>query len=154
MIIFTFQMRHICRCWPGLSVVTYIYLSRFIYLKFYITSMLVTYTIFLAILLERGSACPYYFAHTLNELTENCVASSFITHTDLAPRLSQRGKLVQLQGLRNCFASAIVDYPLNGVDPLAFSCFLVDGAASPPVCENKENRGQVTFSVQCKVSAR
>ncbi len=92
------------------------------------------------------------YIHTSNELTENCETSFFIIHTDLAPRLSQRDKEFELRGFRNCYASATVDYPQHGVDPLAFSCFLVDGAASPPICETKENKGQVTFSVQCKVS--
>ncbi len=114
--------------------------------------MLVALTILLAILREKGRACPNSYIHTSNELTENCETSFFIIHTDLAPRLSQRDKEVELRGFRKCYASATVDYPLHGVDPLAFSCFLKDGAASPPICETKENKGQVTFLVQCKVS--
>ncbi len=80
--------------------------------------MLVAYITLFTILFGRGCACPNDSVHQKDEITENCETAVFIIHTDLAPRLSQRGKKVELRGFRNCFANATVDYPLHSVKVL------------------------------------
>ncbi len=84
---------------------------------------------------------------------ETVKVRNFIKNSRLAHWLSRRGQKTYFDSNERCNAVATVTYPRLNVDPLEFSCTRPTVPAEPPVCKNKENTGQVIFSVNCKVNA-
>ncbi len=106
----------------------------------------------LTLFFNKGNACSKLFSYVSHKQT--CTLDDFFVRTSLSSRLSMQDVEVQLRNNPNCTSRAVNDYTHHGVDPLEFSCLYPNTTITSelPTCANKDNRGKITFFVQCKVN--